>query len=62
MPFSPNVTTFFYIIFSSHCWYISMNNLPDHTRRSVAHSGIFRLDEFLVIVDAPVDFVILFTC
>lgn len=35
---------------------------PDHARGGVAHGGIFGLDEFLVIVDAAVDFIVLFAC
>lgn len=35
---------------------------PDHARGGVAHGGILWLDEFLVVVDAAVDFIVLFTC
>jgi len=34
---------------------------PDHARGGIAHRGIFRLYEFLVVVDATVDFIIFFT-
>lgn len=33
---------------------------PDHAGGGVAHGGVFGLDELLVVVDAAVDFVVLF--
>lgn len=34
---------------------------PDHPGGGVAHAGVLGLDEFLVVVDSAVDFIILFT-
>lgn len=41
--------------------YVSPYCSPDHARGGIAHGCIFGFDEFLVIVDAAVDFIILFT-
>lgn len=35
---------------------------PDHARGGVTHGGVFGLDELLVVVDAAIDFIVLFTC
>lgn len=35
---------------------------PDHPRGSVTHGRVLRLDEFYVVVDAPIDFIIFFSC
>ena len=40
--------------------YASPRCSPDHARGGIAHGRVFRLDEFLVVVDAAVDFVVLF--
>lgn len=42
--------------------YVSPEYSPDHARGSIAHGGIFWLDELLVVVDATVDFIIFFAC
>lgn len=41
--------------------YVSAQCSPDHARGGISHDGIFWLDEFLVVVNATVDFIILFT-
>lgn len=40
--------------------YVSPRCSPDHARGRIAHGGIFWLDEFLVVVDTAVDFIVLF--
>lgn len=35
---------------------------PDHPRASITHSRVFGLNEFDVVVNAPIDFIIFFPC
>ena len=40
--------------------YVSPHCSPDHPRGGVSHRGVFWFDEFLVVVDAAIDFIVLF--